>query len=291
MRHRVDEIGFASPSGLADRTRYTFRATSPRAQLEVELLGGAAEFERAAGSGSPAELAIADVRQQMIDGLGSALTIVGEGEIAVAGKPGRFLHYQFSERGAEQQGFVVIAELADDDWVQLAWQLEGDAGAVRGAVDPVLASFARGSEDAPAIGTNLRRAGGWQFELPSRYAGPRSFAWVDEDAELRLAIGVHPFDVDKPELDARVAALEARGFTLERRDDVPIIHGDMVRLHLRDASGEAWFACRAAQAYPIGNPVRDRWVEVSIEARLADEATARKRVDDLLASIAVEERR
>jgi hypothetical protein len=78
---------------------------------------------------------------------------------------------------------------------------------------------------------------------------------------------------------------------VEQRDDVPIIYGSLVRLRLRDGAGEQWFACRVVQSYAIGNPVRQRWVEVAVDGRLADEAQLRKRVDDLLASIAVEERR
>lgn len=288
MRFRVDEIGFTSPSGLADTTSYTFRATRPREQLEVE-------FERPPGAATPAAVALADIRGQLAGYPQSGFTVIAEGQLALLGKPAEFLHYQFSDRGADMQGFIVIAnlgsEVADGDWVQLSWQLELPAAAVRGVVDPVLASFARGSAMAPAIGSNRRQAGPWVFELPSRYAGPRSFVWQDDELEQRLSITIHPFDVDKPDLDARVAQLVERGRVVDARDDVPIIYGQLVRLRLHDAAGESFFACRVAQAYQIGNPVRDRWVEVAVDGLLADEAQLRKRVDDLLASIAVEDRR
>lgn len=288
MRYRVDEIGFTSPSGLADATSYTFRATGPREQLEVES-------ERPAGGATPAALALADVRKQLQDYLGAAFSVIDEGELELAGKPAKFLHYQVQDPKAAKQGFIVIAnlgsEVADGDWVQLSWQLEVPAAAVRGIVDPVLASFTRGPATAPALGSNRRQAGPWVFELPARYTGPRSFVWADDELEQRLTITVHPFDVDKPDLDAHVARIEQGGRSVELRDDVPIIFGQLVRLRLRDELGERWFACRAAQAYQIGNPVRDRWVEVAAEGRLADEVQLRKRVDDLLASIGVEGRR
>jgi hypothetical protein len=288
MRHRVDEIGFTSPNGLVDATSYTFRATGPREQLEVESEGPA-------GGATPAALALADVRQQLVDYLGDAFTLVGAGELVLAGKPAKFLHYQIHDRGSDKQGFIVIAnlgsEVADGDWVQLSWQLEVPAAAVRTIVDPVLASFTRGSAMAPAKGSNRRQAATWVFELPPRYTGPRSFVWADDEIEQRLSITVHPFDIDKPDLDARVTQIERAGRKVEVRDDVPIIFGQLVRLRLLDEAGERWFACRAAQAYQIGNPVRERWVEVAGEGRLADEAQLRKRIDDLLASIAVEDRR
>ncbi len=288
MRHRVDEIGFTSPSGLADRTSYTFRATGPREQFDVE-------FERPAGGATPAALALAEVRQQIVDYTRGGFVIVGEGEIGMGGQPGKFLHYQFADDGADIQGFIVVANLGSEsnagDWVQASWQLEVPAAAVRGIVDPVLASFTRGSAMAPAIGSGLRQVGPWVVELPARYVGPRSFVWADDEIEQRLSLTVHPFDIPKPDLDARVAEIVARGRTIDHRDDVPIIYGKLVRLRLHDDAGEQFFACRVAQAYQIGNPVRDRWVEVGAEGLLADEAALRKRVDDLLASIAVEDRR
>jgi hypothetical protein len=288
MRHRVDEIGFTSPSGLVDATSYVFRASSPREQLEVE-------FERPAGSATPAAIAIADVRKQLTDYLRSDFTLIAEGTLSLLGKPAEFLHYQFSDRGSAIQGFIVIAnlgsEVAEGDWVQLSWQLEHPAAAVRGVVDPVLASFARGGPTAPAISSNLRQAGPWVFELPSRYTGPRSFVWADDEIEQRMTITVHPFDIDKPELDVRVAQIVERGRVIDAREDVPIIYGKLVRLRLHDATGEKFFASRVAQDYQVGNPVRDRWVEVAADGLLADEAQLRKRVDDLLASIALEDRR
>ena len=287
MRYRVDEIGFTCPSGLADVTSYSFRSTSPREQLDIE-------FEAPAGGATPAEHAIADIRQQMVDHLGSALAIVGEGDRSIAGKPGKALHFEFDDHGAPSQGFIVIANLGSDasegDWVQLSWQFKGSAAALRGLVDPVLASFRAGAATAPAIGSNLRQAGPWVFELPSRYAGPRSFVWTDDEAEQRVSITIHPFDVDKPDVAKAIAKLEARGRSVTARDDVPIIYGQLVRLRLQDAAGEQFFVSRAQQAYQIGNPVRVRWVEVAVEGLLADEAALRKRIDDLLASIKVEDR-
>jgi hypothetical protein len=285
MRHRVDEIGFSSPSGLADTTSYVFRATGPREQLDVE-------FERPPGTATPAEARLAEIRQQMADVLGDEFSVLAEGELTLVGKPAKFLHYQFIDRGSPKQGFIVVANLgseaADGDWVQLSWQLDVPAGSVRGVVDPVLASFQPGSA---TIAPNRRQAGPWTFELPSRYAGPRTFVWQDDEIEQRLAITVHPFDIDKPELDDRVATIEQGGKTIEHREDVPIIFGKLVRLRLGDDLGEKWFASRVLQAYQIGNPVRERWVEVAADARLVDEAQVRKRLDELLASIAVEERR
>lgn len=288
MRYRVDEIGFTSPSGLVDVTGYGFRASDPRALLEVE-------FEQPVGAATPAAIALADVRGQLTDYLRSDFTLIAEGSLTLLGKPAEFLHYQFSDRGAPVQGFIVIANLgseqAEGDWVKLSWQLDLPAAAVRGVVDPVLASFTRGSAVAPTIASNLRQAGPWAFELPSRYTGPRSYVWQDDELEQRLAITVHPFDIDKPDLDARVAQLVAGGRVVDVRDDVPIIYGQLVRLRLHDAAGEQFFACRVAQDYQVGNPVRHRWVEVAADGLLADEAQLRKRVDDLLASIALEDRR
>lgn len=282
MRHRVDEIGFTSPSGLADQTRYGFRSRSPREQLEVE-------FEAPPGGATPAGRARDEVRQQLIDGLGSAVTIVGEGDRVVLGQPAAVLHYAFEDRGKPSQGYVVIANLGSEahegDFVQLAFQLEGDASRVPGVVDPVLASLAR---DQAGPGATWRQVGPFALELPARFAGPRSYVWADDELEQRLTITVHPFDAPAPELDAALDQL-ARARTIVARDDVPIIYGQLVRARLDDA-GVPYFACVAVQAYAIGNPVRERWVEVRAEGRGADEAQVRKRVDDLLASIAVETR-
>ncbi len=294
MRSRIDEIVFVSPSGLEDVTAYTFRSTSPREKLSIEL-------ELPAGTATPAEVALADVRQQIVDHLDSNFAVVAEGSQAIAGKQGSYLHYSFSDGGKHKQGFIVIANLGslanDGDWVKLTWLIDAPQSSVRAVVDPVLASFAKASDPPPQPtppGSSRRQAGPWSFDLPDRYVGPRTFVWEDIEAEIRVSITVHPFDVDKPELDARVAATEQRGRQLTAQDVVPIPLGQLARLRLRsNLSGvdEEWFAIRSVQGYQVGRPIRFRWVEVAVDGPLAHEARLRKLGDDLLASIAVEERR
>jgi hypothetical protein len=186
------------------------------------------------------------------------------------------------------------SEAADGDWVKLNWLLDMPAASVRATVDPVLASSARASDPAPVPtpnGWTRRQAGIWAFDLSGRHTVPRSYVWLDDDAELRLQITVHLFDVEKPDLEARVAAASSRGRSLMNREDVPIIYGQLVRLRVRDEHGEEYFACRVLQGYEIGNPVRMRWVEVAADGLVAEEQRLRKLVDGLLASIAVEARR
>jgi hypothetical protein len=291
MRIRVDEMAFSSPSGLQDATNYTFRATGPREEFSVE-------FELPVGGATPADATLADTRGQMAGYLQSAFGVDAEGQLVLAGKPAPYMHYHFLDRGETKQGFMCVAnlgsELADGDWVKLNWLLDMPAASVRSSVDPVLASFARASDPAPVptpSGWTRRQAGPWAFDLPSRYTFPRSYVWVDVDAELRVQIAVHHFDVDKPDLEARVAAASSRGRSLVKREDVPIIYGQLVRLRLRDELDEEHFACRVLQGYEIGNPVRMRWVEVAADGPFAEEQRLRKLVDGLLASIAAEVRR
>ncbi|MFO7564002.1 MAG: hypothetical protein R6X02_15255 [Enhygromyxa sp.] len=292
MRLRVDEIAFSGPSKMEDATNYTFAGADPREEFSVE-------FELPVGAATPAAEALADTRGQMADYLQSDFGVDEEGELpSLAGKPAPYMRYHFVDRGETKQGFMAVANLgseaADGDWVKLNWLLDLPADQVRARVDPVIASFAKAGDPAPGptpSGWVRRQAGPWEFDLPSGHSYPRSYAWLDPDAELRLQITVHPYDVDKPDLEARVAAVQDRGRALLDREDVPIIHGQLVRLRLRDGLDEEWFACRVVQSYEIGNPVRIRHVEVAADGPLAQEQRLRRMVDALLASVRVEERR
>jgi hypothetical protein len=294
MRVRVEEIVFSSPSPspskMEDATNYTFASAAEEFSVEFELPVGAA---------TPAAEALADTRGQMADYLQSAFTVDEEGQLpSLAGKPAPYMRYHFEDRGAIKQGFMAIAnlgsEVADGDWVKLNWLLDVPPDAVRGRVDPVVASFAKAGDPAPVptpSGWVRRQAGPWEFDLPSGHSIPRSYQWLDPDAELRLQITVHDVDTDKPDLEARVATAQGRGRSLLDREDVPIIFGQLVRLRLRDELDEEWFACRVVQGYESGNPVRTRFVEVAADGPLAEEQRLRRMIDALLASIAVEERR
>jgi len=289
MRFQVEDVSFTGPSGLEDCTSYSFKATQPRAELFVE-------FERPAGDATPASEVLADVRQQHVDYLEAQFVVDDQGQIRIAGAPADYMQYQVDDDGVAWFGLIAVANLgsaeADGDWVKLAWQHEASATDLRALVDAVAASFAKASDPPPVAtppGWTRRQADIWAFDLPADFIGPRSFIWMDVDAELRVQLTIHPYGADKPELDARVAAVESRGQTILAREDVPIIYGDLVRLHTRDDLDEEWFACRVVQAYEVGNPVRVRWIEVAADGPFTEQADLRRIIDGLLASLVVKE--
>lgn len=291
MLVRVDDVTFTAPTGLEDGTNYSFRASDPREEFSLE-------FELPAGSATPAPEVLADVRQQHVDYLQAKFGVDEQGERLVAGTPASFMRYHFDDRGETKLGVLAVANLgseaADGDWVKLSWLHEGSQTELSTVVDGVIASFAKAPDPPPAPTQDhwtRRQAGIWAFDLPARYVGPHSYLWEDVEAELRVQISVHPYDADKPDLEARVAAAVARGRTIVAREDVPIIYGDLVRLELRDAIDDQWFVCRAVQGYEVGNPVRVRWIEVGASGPFTRETELRRLVDNLLASITVEGRR
>ncbi|EDM74403.1 hypothetical protein PPSIR1_17105 [Plesiocystis pacifica SIR-1] len=298
MRFRVDEIAFDSPAGLEDGTSYCFRADGPRTELTVE-------FELPGGGATPAAELLDDMCGQMKTHFQGDFGVDDQGELELMGQAVPYRHFHIMDGGQPKQGFTVAANIGngvhEGDYVKIGWLLDVDAGAVRGIVDPVLASWARADRPAPGptpAGSTRRQAAIWAFDLPAQFSGPRSFTWEDVDAELRVGVTVHPLErfeqaggPREPDLEAHVAELLARGRAQVEREDVPIIHGAMLRLVTKDDYDDHWWSCRARQAYEVGNPVRMRHVEVAADGPLDAQEQLRRVVDELLASISAGGRR
>lgn len=266
-RDRIDDVGFDPPTGLEDASAYVYRAGGVELTVDHGRAGTAAEQ-------------LDGERQRLTDYFGDAVEFRG-GPITplvdqLAGQP--VVGHRYVLEGAH--GVSVAADV-DGGWVRLAF-IQADGGEQLDALVPAVCS---------SFGDRGRvRAGRWRFELPASFSTPRSRVWLEPEAEWRVTVRVHPLDAPSPDLDREVARFEARGWRVRSREDVPIVHGALVRLLLDDDLGDGWFATRSVQAFERGNPVQTRYVEVSALGPDADAVQLRARVDALLASLTVGER-
>ena len=294
MRARIDDLSFASPQGLDDRSDYRFFASEPA--LEFRL-----GFEFPAGEGTPAEVIIAELHAQLERKPAPDFALDAPSDRELAGQPGKLLRYAFTEEGRDARTHcgMVAANLGTPptnpgDYVLATWMLALPEPEADAWIDAVLASLAPADQPSPAPpqpGWIRRSAGAWAFDLPDHLAVPRARRWIDLPANLSVSIEVLEPGRDAPGFDDLLDGVADDGLTIVAREDLELSGlaldaGQLLRLRLHDPDAdEELSSTRAILTGERGDPAERRSVRIDASGPWDAAPKLRALVDALLASV------
>ncbi|MCA9685853.1 MAG: hypothetical protein KC457_26995 [Myxococcales bacterium] len=283
MRYRLREVTFELPPELDAPAVQHYWADD--ATFTVER----------GDDGEPAEV-VAELRRRLELSFPSA-SLTEPAEIALRGRPGQRYAFAITDDGGRAGAQALIGPDEGDEpgtVVRLGWQGKADLPAADAFLDAVVASVREpDTGEAPEPGRRRWWMGGLAFSLPQEYDSATVLELEGFDEQVQLRVSLHPFDSKSIALDERAAAELAEGHALTAREDVPIIHGDWLRLRLAGpgATEATRFVSISVQRREVGNPVRIRQIEV----RLAGPADLARELqgmhERLLASLIVENSR